>query len=135
MRRRIKKYLLFFFGLLFVVLGVIGAVLPILPTTPFLLLALACFANSSPRFHQMLLHNRWFGNALQQWEDDRSISRRSKIKAMILIVITFTLSIATLHGRLQLQLGLLTMGIVLLAFMWRLKETNMITIRTNNDSA
>ena len=135
MRRRIKKYLLFFFGLLFVVLGVIGAVLPILPTTPFLLLALACFANSSPRFHQMLLHNRWFGNALQQWEDDRSISRRSKIKAMILIVITFALSIATLHGRLQLQLGLLTMGIVLLAFMWRLKETNMITIRTNNDNA
>ena len=135
MGRHIKKYLLFSFGLLFVVLGVIGAILPILPTTPFLLLALACFANSSPRFHQMLLHNRWFGNALQQWEDDRSISRRSKIKAMILIVITFALSIATLHGRLQLQLGLLTMGIVLLAFMWRLKETNMITIRTNNDNA
>ena len=134
MRRRIKKYLLIFFGLLFVALGIIGVMLPILPTTPFLLLALACFANSSPSFHQMLLHNRWFGDALQQWEDDRSISRRSKIKAMIIIVITFTLSIATLHGRLQLQLGLLTMGSILLVFMWRLKEANMITIRINKDN-
>ena len=133
MRRRIKKYLLCFFGLLFVVLGVIGAVLPILPTTPFLLLALACFANSSPRFHQMLLHNRWFGKALQQWEETRSISRRSKIKAMILIGITFTLSIAVLHGRIQLQLGLLTMGSILLVFMWRLKEADELTIRINDD--
>ena len=133
MRRHIKKYLLFFFGLLFVVLGVIGAVLPILPTTPFLLLALACFANSSPRFHQMLLHNRWFGNALQQWEDDRSISRTSKVKAMVLIVITFAISIAILHGRIQLQLGLLIMGIILLTFMWRLKETNVIKIPVNDD--
>ena len=133
MRRHIKKYLLFFFGLLFVVLGVIGAILPILPTTPFLLLALACFANSSPRFHQMLLHNRWFGNALQQWEEDRSITRTSKVKAMVLIVITFAISIAILHGRVQLQLGLLIMGIILLTFMWRLKETCVIKIPVNDD--
>ena len=133
--QKIGRALFFVAGTIFLALGAIGIVLPILPTTPFLLLALACFANSSPRFHQMLLHNRWFGNALQQWEDDRSISRASKIKAMMLIVITFAISIAILHGRLQLQLGLLTMGIVLLAFMWRLKETDMITIRTNKDNA
>ena len=133
MRRHIKKYLLIFFGLLFVALGIIGVVLPILPTTPFLLLALACFANSSPRFHQMLLHNRWFGKALQQWEENRSISRTSKIKAMILIVITFALSIAILHGRLQLQLGLLIMGSILLAFMWQLKEADGVTVRIDDD--
>ena len=133
MRRHIKKYLLIFFGLLFVALGIIGVVLPILPTTPFLLLALACFANSSPAFHQMLLHNRWFGKGLQQWEENRSISRASKIKAMILIGITFALSIAILHGRMQLQLGLLTMGSILLAFIWRLKEADVLRIRINDD--
>ena len=133
MRRHIKKYLLIFFGLLFVVLGIIGVVLPILPTTPFMLLALACFANNSPAFHQMLLHNRWFGKALQQWEESRSISRTSKIKAMILIVITFALSITILHGRIQLQLGLLIMGSILLAFMWQLKEADGVTVRINDD--
>ncbi|GFO71132.1 hypothetical protein BJAS_P0392 [Bathymodiolus japonicus methanotrophic gill symbiont] len=81
MRKRIKKYILTLLGLLCVDLGVMGAVLPVLPTTPFLLLALACFANSSPRFHHKLLNNRWFGAALQQWEAKRSITRTTKIQA------------------------------------------------------
>ena len=131
MRKRIKKYLLTLFGLLFVALGVIGAVLPILPTTPFLLLALACFANSSPRFHQMLLNNRWFGAALQQWEASRSITRRSKIKAMLMIVLTFAVSIEILQGRLQLQLGLLALCCILLVFMWRLKEASAIKLQVD----
>ena len=126
MRKKIKKYLLILCGLLSIVLGIIGAVLPILPTTPFLILALACFANSSPRFHKMLLNNRYFGAALQQWEQDRTITRASKIKAMLLVVLTFSLSITVLHGRLPLQLGLLVLGSVLLIFMWRLKETRVI---------
>ena len=129
MRKRIKKYTLLLLGITFVTLGIIGAVLPILPTTPFLLLALACFANSSPRFHQMLLNNRWFGSALQQWEDSHSITRSSKIKAMIMIVLTFAVSIGILDGRLQLQLGLLVMGSLLLLFIWRLKEAEVKPIR------
>jgi len=130
MRKRIKKYLLLISGLLFLALGIIGAVLPILPTTPFLILALACFANSSPRFHQMLLNNRWFGAALQQWEESRSISRASKIKAMLMVVLTFSVSIGVLHGKLPLQLMLLTLGCVLLVFMWRMKEAETLPVRT-----
>ncbi|WP_428354387.1 YbaN family protein [Methyloprofundus sp.] len=132
MRKRIKKYLLIFLGLLSVALGIIGAVLPILPTTPFLLLALACFANSSPRFHQQLLNNRWFGASLQQWEQSRSITRSAKIKAMLMIVLTFAISIGVLQGRLHLQLGLLTLGCILLVFMWRLKEAQSVVVRSND---
>ena len=128
MRKRIKKYILILLGMVFVVLGVIGAVLPVLPTTPFLLMALACFANSSPGFHKMLLNNRWFGSALRQWEENRSITRASKVKAMILIILTFSVSIGILDGRLQLQLGLLVMGSILLIFMWRLKEAEAIPV-------
>ncbi len=129
MRKQIKKYLLILLGLLFVALGIIGALMPILPTTPFLLLALACFANSSPHFHQMLLNNRWFGGILRQWEESHSITRASKIKAMILIVLTFGLSIWILEERLILQLGLLMMGIILLTFLWKLKEPEEIPVR------
>lgn len=129
MRKKIKKYLLILCGVLSVVLGIIGVVLPLLPTTPFLILALACFANSSPRFHKMLLNNRWFGVALQQWEADRTITRSSKLKAMILVVLTFSMSIGILHGRLQLQLGLLVLGSILLTFMWRIKEVRVIPVQ------
>ncbi len=132
MRKRIKKYVLIFLGIMFVILGVIGAILPILPTTPFLLLALACFANSSPKFHKILLNNRWFGADLQQWEENRSIARSSKIKAMVLIVVTFAVSIGILHGRLQLQFGLLFLGSLLLVFMWRLKEAKPILIKESD---
>ena len=132
MRKRIKKYILTLLGLLFVALGIIGAVLPVLPTTPFLLLALACFANSSPRFHHKLLNNRWLGAALQQWEANRSITRSTKIKAMLMIVVTFAVSIGVLHGRLPLQLGLLTLGSILLVFIWRLKEDQAVTVPVND---
>lgn len=131
MRNHLKKYLLITFGLLFIVLGIIGIILPILPTTPFLILALACFSKSSPRFHQSLLNNRWFGTPLQQWEESRTIERSSKIKAMILIIVTFALSIAVLNGRLHLQLGLLTLAIILLIFIWRLKEATRSPIQLN----
>lgn len=82
---RLKKILLIVLGGFCVLLAIAGAVLPLLPTTPFLLLALACFANSSPRFHQMLLNNRWFGETLRQWEDSRTISPAAKKKAMLLL--------------------------------------------------
>lgn len=131
MRRHIKKYLLILLGLISVALGIIGAVLPLIPTTPFLILALACFANSSPRFHQMLLDNRFFGPALQQWEADRSMTRSSKVKAMVMIVLTFAASITVLFGQLHLQLGLLALGFVLLLVIWRLKENSVIEVRNN----
>ena len=132
MRKKIKHYLLIITGLLSVLLGIIGAILPILPTTPFLILALTCFAKSSPKFHQMLLNNPWFGESLQQWEQSRSITRATKIKAMLLIVMTFALSIGILQDKLQLQLGLLLLMSILLTFIWRLKEALFIPIATQN---
>jgi len=126
MRLQIKKYLLMLLGLLFVVLGVIGAVLPLLPTTPFLLLALACFAKISPQWHNSLLNNRWFGPALGQWQTDRSITRASKVKAMILVALSFAVSIGMLMGRLYLQIGLVLMGSILLTCIWRFKEAEAI---------
>ncbi len=123
MTKQLKKYILLTLGIFFVMLGVIGAVLPILPTTPFLILALACFAKSSPRFHLMLLNNRWFGDDLQQWEQSHTVSHSAKNKAILLIIISFLISISILHGRLQLQLGLLVLGCILLFFIYRLKES------------
>ena len=118
----VKKHLFIVLGWLFVLIGLVGVVLPVLPTTPFLIVALALFSKSSPRFHQMLLNNRWFGPALQQWEQTRSMSRKTKRKASLMIVLAFSVSIAILIGRLWLQLMLLGMAFVLLIMIWRIKE-------------
>jgi len=125
MRTKVKHYLLISLGWFFVLLGAIGAVLPLLPTTPFLIIALACFAESSPRFHRMLLENKWFGPPLEQWEKTKTIRRKIKQKVMLLIIATFSISIFVLSGRLGLQLMLVCFCLILLTFVWRLKESEV----------
>lgn len=122
MKQALRKNLFIVLGCLFVLLGAIGVVLPVLPTTPFLLLALALFANSSPRFHQMLLNNRWFGAILRQWEDNKTVSRPIKKRASFLILISFSISISLLQGSMGLQLMLVTIALILLMLIWQLQE-------------
>ena len=122
--RRIAINLIYIsLGWFCVLLGAIGVVLPILPTTPLLILALILFSKSSPRFHQMLLKNRWFGPTLQRWETNRTMARKDKRVATVTIFVTFSISIAILHDRPALQLMLVGIAITLLFFMWRIKET------------
>ena len=123
MRTKVKHTLLIITGWFFVVLGAIGAVLPLLPTTVFLIIALACFAESSPRFHRMLLTNKWFGPPLAQWEKTKTIRRKIKHHAILLIIATFSLSIWLLNGRVGLQIMLICLCLILLGFVWRLKES------------
>jgi uncharacterized membrane protein YbaN (DUF454 family) len=81
-------------GWLAVGLGVIGAVVPLLPTVPFLLLAAACFARSSDRFHDWLLGHPRLGPAIHDWNSSRAISRPAKRMAMLSIAASFGISLA-----------------------------------------
>ncbi|MGB3436278.1 MAG: YbaN family protein [Achromobacter sp.] len=69
-------------GFLMVALGVIGALLPVMPTTIFLILAAACFARSSPRLENQLLTHPRFGATLRQWREQGAISRKGKCWAV-----------------------------------------------------
>lgn len=73
-------------GLGFVVLGVAGTVLPVLPTTPFLLLALWAFARSSRRLHDWLYHHPRLGPGLRAWRDHGVVPRRAKVIAVIFML-------------------------------------------------
>lgn len=79
-------------GMLFLGLGLLGVVLPVLPTTPFLLLAAACFARSSPRLHGWLLSHPMFGPPIRNWEENGAISRPAKRLAAGSMVAVFALS-------------------------------------------
>lgn len=74
-------------------LGLIGILLPILPTTPFILLASACFMRGSPRFHHWLHNHPSFGPILTNWHRYGAVSRIVKKRAYLLISISFTFSI------------------------------------------
>ena len=70
-------------------LGIIGIVLPILPTTPFVLLSAFAFSRSSPRLHAALLAHRTFGPLILQWQTERAIPRRAKIMAVTMMTLVF----------------------------------------------
>ena len=78
-------------GLLFVALGFVGAFLPVLPTTPFLILATTCFARSSPRLENWLLSHPHFGSALRDWRERGAIPFRAKLLALAGIIAGFLL--------------------------------------------
>lgn len=79
-------------GFLAIVLGGLGIFLPVLPTVPFLLLALACFARSSERFYDWLLEHAHFGPIIQPYINGCGLSRMSKVKAISLLWASITLS-------------------------------------------
>lgn len=79
-------------GLTALALAFIGVVLPLLPTTPFLLLATFAFARSSPRLEAWLLNHKHFGHLIRNWQRDGSIGKRTKISAAAVMALTFLLS-------------------------------------------
>ena len=66
--------------------AVLGAILPLLPTTPFLLLASWCFYRGSPRIHAWLHRSRWFGPTLDDWQEYRGIRKTAKYRTIVLVI-------------------------------------------------
>ena len=88
-----KRWCLMVMGWLAFVTGLVGIVLPLLPTTPFMLLAAALFARSSPRFYHWLLTHPWFGPPIADWQRYRGIRQHTRKRAIILILISFSISL------------------------------------------
>ncbi len=90
---RLSRTFLIFSGHIFVGLGIIGAILPLMPTTVFLLLAATCYAHSSPRFYHWLLHNRYFGRLIKDYKENRGTPLSVKITSIFVLWVTITISI------------------------------------------
>ncbi|MCW1876071.1 DUF454 family protein [Erwinia sp. INIA-01] len=114
-----QRYILLILGWLAMVLATLGAVLPLLPTTPFLLLAAWCFARSSPRFHHWLLYRSVFGRYLRHWQQHRAMPPGAKSRAIVFILLTFAFSLWMVKI-LWVRLMLLAILCCLLVFMARL---------------
>ncbi len=98
MKIETKKLLLITAGLLAVTLGIIGVFVPLLPTTPFLLIASYCFVRSSQRLHNWLMNHRLFGKYLQNYIKYRAVTRLTKIISISTLWITIIISFAVIDN-------------------------------------
>lgn len=86
------KYIFIFLGFLFLGIGIVGIYLPLLPATPFLLLATACFAKGSEKFHKWFTSTKIYKNNIEPIKDNKGLTIKKKIK--ILAMITFFIAIS-----------------------------------------
>ncbi|TAN86240.1 MAG: DUF454 domain-containing protein [Gallionella sp.] len=107
-------------GTLFLLLGIIGAFLPVMPTTPFLLLATACYARSSRRFYNWLMNHPAFGPLIVEWRTYRSIPWRVKLIAIAMMALTFGSSILFFVHGIGLQLAMAFFGLTMAAWLYRI---------------
>lgn len=100
------------------IIGVIGIVVPVLPTTPFLLVAAACYARSSTRLYAWLLGQPSLGRIVAEWRRSRSLPPGVKARALLIVALTFAVSIVLVDGP-ELRLVLMAIGLLLAYFLWR----------------
>ncbi len=87
--RKLTRYFFLILGFGFVGIGAVGVMLPVVPTVPFMILALWCFARSSERFHKWLYHHKLFGRQLQLWDKYKVIPPVGKIISISSMAMSF----------------------------------------------
>jgi len=118
---KLIRSILIIAGTFFVGLGVIGIFVPLLPTTPFLLLAAACYARSSKRFYNWLLNNKWFGNYIKNYREGKGVPLKVKILTISILWATIIISCAIVSNLLVwIILVLIAIGVTI----------HVLTIRT-----
>jgi uncharacterized protein len=123
-----KRAALIVVGSISLALGVIGIVLPVLPTTPFLLVTAACYARSSTRLYRWLLGQPSLGPIIAEWRASRSLPPGVKTRALVVVALTFAVSILLLDTIL-VQAALVVVGLVLALFLYRLPTSSVGPVR------
>lgn len=109
---KLLKAFLIVIGFLAVGLGILGMFLPVLPTTPFLLLAAACFARSSKRFYHWLLNNKWFGSYIKNYREGKGIPLKIKILSMGFMWVTILTSSIFFLDNIYIRILLIVIAII-----------------------
>jgi len=105
------RYLLIIAGTIFLGFGIIGIFLPILPTTPFLLLSAACYARGSQKFYNWLINNKWFGNYIKNYREGRGVPLKFKIFTISLLWLTILGSIYFITNNFLIEIVLIMIAI------------------------
>lgn len=116
----VTKIILNVIGTICVLLGILGAILPLLPATPFLLLASACYVRGSERLYNRLMSNKYLGPYILNFKERRGLPRKAKIYTILILWASLLFSAFRLQN-LVIALALLTVGFGVSALIWSLK--------------
>ncbi len=105
------KYLLITLGSICLALGVIGIFLPLLPTTPFLLLSAALYVRSSERLYQWLIHQKYLGDYIRNFREHRAIPLRAKILSVSMVWITLIYCATTVSEAIWVKILFIALAI------------------------
>jgi len=119
-KNRVVRALLIVAGTISLVFAAIGVVLPLLPTTPFLLLAVACYCRSSERLYTWLINNRWFGEYIRNYREGKGIPLKTKVVAVTVLWATISVSALILVPILIVQILLLVVAVAVSIHILRL---------------
>lgn len=112
--KNLKKKIYIFVGILSVGLGIIGAFLPVMPTVPFLLVALFCFERSSKKYHNMILNNKYFGKILRDYYEGKGLTTSIKIKTILFLTCGIAFSFYKVqHLHLRIMLAVIWLGVTI----------------------
>lgn len=123
-----KKVLLIIIGSVSLLIGILGIILPVLPTTPFLLLSLACFIRSSNKLYTFILNNKYLAPYVKDYMNGNGIPKKAKIRAILLIWITIGFSVIFIINITTLKLILLTVASIVSIYIWT-RNTSDICIK------
>ncbi len=121
----VKKYLLIIAGSLSLTIGVIGIFVPLLPTTPFLLLSAVCFLNSSITLYNRLVNNKFFGKYISDYLKYRAVSKKSKVITITLLWVVIIISIIFATQILWIRILLLIVAISVTIHLLLLKTLDL----------
>ena len=121
-RSGLSRFLWLILGLLFVAIGLIGVVVPGLPTTPLMILAAACFAMSSQRFYDWVIANKMFGHHVKNYREGRGIPARSKraIIPVLWIFVLFAVFVGIPGGLFYAKIAIMILAVIGTAFILRI---------------
>lgn len=122
MQAGLKRYFFLTIGCFFLLLGIVGIFVPLLPTTPFLILTAICFNKGSAKFHKWLLNHRIFGPPIIDWQKNHVIQRKYKVLATVMML----LSSAFLFSKESIppagKISFAVFVVAMLGFLWSQKS-------------
>ncbi len=134
MSRNIKKYVLLIAGSLSLAIGVIGIFIPVLPTTPLLLIAAYCYLRSSERMYNWLIHHRILGIYIYNYLKYKAVPRNTKIGALVFLWLTLIISMHLIDNW-HVRGILLLVGLCVSIHLFKLKTLDLQEVSMKEPSA